>query len=174
MELILEVNAASTQKDFGLDKLPLASSYSKDAKLNQRKRINEIILANMDKSFPAIELPFELFYEIKQEMAESGWDKDGTWYYPINLEQFVTELPTNTEENKVISAKRFYESTMKQQLMELHVEIEKSREKGLQTIRFKFPLYKVIGDKLKAQGWGVTINRGFTSNIPPYTRLEIK
>jgi len=76
------------------------------------------------------------------------------------------------EENKVISAEVFYNSTMKQQLMELHTEIEKEREKGLSRVHLKFPLYKVIIDKLAEQGWHVYVHNHFSSSVAPYTIIN--
>lgn len=176
MELILEVNVESTQKGFGLDKLPLASNYSKDAILNQRKRINEIIRDNMDESYPAIELPFVLFSEIKQEMENGGWchSEGSRWYYPIWLDKPDAEVQTPDEENKIISAATFYQSTMKQQLIELHAKIQDARDDGLVDIKLEFALYKVIEDKLTQQGWNVYGFKNFSSSTKPYTMITAK
>ncbi len=172
--LIPNVDVPST-KEIGLDTLPLASSYAKDAILSQRKRIDEIILANMDKSYPAIELSFGLFDEIEREMFANGWCKqEGGWWHPIGLIERYTEVQIKDEENKVISAATFYNSTMKQQLIELHAEIDKAREKGLRSVELKFPLYQVIVDKLKEQGWNVYVHNNFYSSATPYTSLKAK
>lgn len=173
MDLFIPEEHKLAEKEVSLDNLPLASSYAKDATLNQRKRINEIILANMDKSCPAIELPFTLFFEIEQEMKDRGWYKnDGGWYHPIWFIERDAEVEIMDEENKVISAEVFYNSTMKQQLMELHTEIEKEREKGLSRVQLKFPLYKVIIDKLAEQGWHVYVNNRFSRSAQPYTFIN--
>lgn len=175
MDLFIPNDHMLAEKEISLDNLPLASSYAKDATLNQRKRINEIILANMDKSCPAIRLPFTLFSEIKQEMEDSGWCKeDGGWWHPIGPKELDTEIQIKNEENKVISAKTFYESTMKQQLMELQIEIEESREKGLNNVTLNFPLYQIIVDKLTEQGWHVYVHNRFSSSVKPYTVINPK
>ena len=157
MDILIPNVDVQPTKDVGLDSLPLASSYAKDATSNQRKRINEIISENMDMSYPAIELPFALFPEIEQEMENCGWCRCvcSNWYHPIWFNKQDAEVKATDEENKVISAATFYQSTMKQQLIELHTAIEDAREDGFTTFKLGFPLYKVIEDKLTQQGWHV-------------------
>lgn len=175
MDIIIPNVDVQPIKKVGIDTLPLASSYAKDATLNQRKRINEIISDNMDNSFPAIELPFTLFPEIEQEMKNGGWCKtEGWWYHPMWLNEPYAEVEVTDEENKVLSAATFYRSTMKQQLIELHTAIEDARDDGFVDVKLDFPLYKIIEDKLTQQGWHVYCYKHFSAMTKPYARIRPK
>ena len=176
MDILIPKTCETTEKEVGLDGLPLACDYAKDAKLNQRNKINQIISENMDMSYPAIELPFALFPEIEQEMETGGWCRcvGSHWYHPIWFNKQDAEVKATDEEKKVISAATFYQSTMKQQLIELHTAIEDAREDGFTTFKLGFPLYKVIEYKLTQQGWHVYCYKDFSSMTKPYSRITVK
>lgn len=176
MELIITNDNISAKEEFNLEDLPLASSYAKEATANQRKRINEIILAGMEKSNPAIELPFELFPNIQDELRERGWVQNSYyWYQPIWRENPLEVFEIKDDAEKIISAKVFYDTTMKQQLGVLSDKFETARQKGLAVISLDFPLYKLISGKLLLRGWHVFVNNEYGNPfLSPSTTIKVK
>ena len=176
MEIIIHENMIQSEKEFGLDDLPLASTYSKEGIVIQRKKINEIILANMEMCVPAINLPFKLFTEIQEEMRQNGWSKNYSHYQPIWFLEPSEQLEIKDgSEDKIISAKEFYDATMKQQLMALKAKFEEASKNGSAAIYLDFPLYKVIADRLSQQGWTVHVYNFHDGSFGgPGTLIEIK
>ena len=176
MEVIIPESNIQTEKTFNLEDLPLASSYAKEAIVIQRKKINEIISSNIEQCNPFIEVPFELFPQIEEEMMRSGWGKSGHEYYqPIWYISPLWQLEKKDEENQIISAKIFYEATMRNQLAVLIEKFEKDKKIGLSSILLDFPLYQAIVDKLELKGWNVSVYHIDENRISkPYTLIGVK
>ena len=175
--MIIPEHDIKIKEEITLEDLPLAFSYSKDAIVNQRKRINEIIYESMHGVQVAIELPFRLFPEIAQELKERGWVLNAdNWYQPIWTTAPNGQLEIKDESDKISSAQAFYEATLKNQLVVLKQEFDKAREKGLAEIELDFPLYKVILNKLELRGWGTYVYMNYKSafGTKPYTDICIK
>ena len=160
------------ERELGLEKIPLADEYEKEAIATQRKNVNKIISDGMNKSTPFITIPFSLFAEIKNEMYLRGWMTNGQpYYYPVWLINMDAQVEIKDESDKVISAEAFYKSTLREQLYSFKSEVEKARESGLAELRLEFAMYKILQNNLIKKGWLVY---SYISFEEPYTLIKTK
>ena len=176
MDIIIPSVDVSTTEEADQNDLPLASSYSKHAIVIQRRKINEIICSNMKLCNPFIELPFELFPQIEEEMEKRGWIKCGyKWYQPIWYISLTEVIELKDEADQIVSAKTFYDYTMINQLDVLRDKFKDARENGLAVILLDFPLYKVIVENLTHKGWEVIVHHvGAGGVVKPSTLIRVK
>ena len=130
-----------------------AQKFYESCLIKQRERVNSCIRDAMKGTDTVLKLPFDTYPALDDELFEKGWifDDDASDYESAVYSPDHTAVCTGT--NDFISAKEFYEATLKNQWEMVKEQLIVALESGEALVKLPFDTYPVINEKMKNKGW---------------------
>lgn len=142
-----------------------AREFYEKTLVSQRRVVNDAIRSAMEHCAYTVKLPTQLYVKIADKLKALGWeeeivnknenslDDDGVSYiYPICVCSGC-ELPERIDDYSFVSAREFYDVTLKNQYEDLCNKIVWSVANGFSEVKLSYKSYPAIIVEMSQNGW---------------------